>query len=154
MGTDVKDNAKAVVVSTIIDRSRADVWADVRNIDSHVTWMQDAVAIRFLSEEREGPRTRFECDTKIGPFALVDVMEITSWVEEERMGVHHAGVVEGSGEFTLRSVSPNQTEFRWEEDLTFPWWMGGPLGALVARPVLRYVWKGNLERLKARLECV
>lgn len=38
---------RAVVVSTIIDRSSADVWVDVRNIDSHVTWMDDAVEIQM-----------------------------------------------------------------------------------------------------------
>jgi len=143
---------RAVVVSTVIERSPAEVWADVRNIDSHVTWMHDAVEIRFLSEHREGPGTRFECDTKVGPFALIDVMEITAWEDEARMGVRHVGLVEGTGEFTLRQITPGRTEFRWEEDLSFPWFMGGPVGAFVARPVLRFIWKRNLARLKARIE--
>jgi len=30
--------------------------------------------------------------------------------------------------------------------------MGGPLGELVARPLLRALWTGNLRRLKARVE--
>ena len=59
-----------------------EVWADVRDIESHVTWMQDAAAIRFLTDHREGAGTRFECDTKVGPFSLTDVMEITSWEDE------------------------------------------------------------------------
>ena len=155
--TDVADGAdgpskRAVVVSTVIDRSPTEVWSDVRNIASHVDWMLDAEAIRFVSDRTEGVGTRFECDTKVGPFALTDVMEITAWVDEQTMGVRHVGLVEGTGEFTLRSVGQDQTEFRWEEDLSFPWWMGGPLGALVARPVLRAIWKGNLKRLKARIE--
>lgn len=142
----------AVVVSTVINRSPADVWADVRNIASHVTWMQDAAAIRFLSDTHEGTGTRFECDTKVGPFSLTDIMEITSWEDERRMGVRHVGLVEGTGEFTLSAIGPNQTEFRWEEDLLFPWFLGGPVGAFIARPVLRWVWKGNLKRLTARIE--
>ena len=28
--------------------------------------------------------TTFDCDTKIGPFALTDRMEITEWVDRER----------------------------------------------------------------------
>lgn len=143
---------RAVVVSSVIECSPAEVWADVRNIESHVTWMQDAVVIRFLTENREGAGTRFECDTKIGPFSITDIMEVTSWEDERRMGVRHVGLVEGIGEFTLAEAGPGRTEFRWEEDLSFPWFLGGPLGAFVARPVLRRVWRGNLKRLTARLE--
>jgi hypothetical protein len=150
----MKPNGRAVVVSTVIERSPADVWADVRHIDSHVDWMQDAAEIRFLTDHHEGPGTRFECDTKIGPFSLTDVMEITSWEDERRMGVRHVGLVEGTGEFTLIEVDADRTEFRWEEDLKFPWYLGGPVGAFFARPVLRWVWKGNLKRLKARIETV
>jgi hypothetical protein len=143
---------RAVVVSTVIEASPAAVWSDVRDIASHVTWMQDAVEIRFLTEQTEGPDTRFECDTEIGPISLTDVMEITSWEPERRMGVRHIGLVEGTGEFTLRELGPDRTEFRWEEDLTFPWYLAGPLGAFVSRPVLRRVWQGNLARLKERVE--
>ena len=92
---------RAVVVSTMIKRTAADVWADARNIESHVTWMQDATEIRFLSEHHEGPGTRFECDSRVGPLSLTDVMEITTWEDERRMGVRHVGLVEGTGEFTL-----------------------------------------------------
>jgi hypothetical protein len=147
-------NGHAVVVSTVIDRTPAEVWADVRDVASHVGWMRDAAAIRFLTNHREGQGTRFECDTKVGPFSLTDVMEITSWDDERRMGVRHLGLVEGNGEFTLTGLDADRTEFRWEEDLTFPWFLGGPVGAFFARPVLRWVWKGNLERLKARVEAV
>ena len=150
----MSNSARAVVVSTVIDRTPAEVWADVREIASHVDWMQDAAEIRFLTEHREGQGTRFECDTKVGPFSLTDVMEITAWEDERRMGVRHVGLVEGTGEFTLTAVGPDRTEFRWEEDLKFPWFLGGPVGAFFARPVLRWVWKGNLKRLKARIEAV
>ncbi len=148
----MKRSGRAVVVSTIIERSPTEVWADVRDIASHVTWMQDATAIRFLTDQREGPGTRFECDTKVGPLKLTDVMEITSWEDERRMGVRHVGLVEGTGEFTLTELDSGGTEFRWEEDLSFPWFLGGPIGAFVARPVLRLIWKRNLARLAARIE--
>ncbi len=143
---------RAVVVSTVIERGPSEVWADVRDVASHVDWMQDAAEIRFLTDHREGAGVRFECDTKVGPFKLTDVMEITSWEDERRMGVRHVGLVEGTGEFTLRELAPGRTEFRWEEDLTFPWYMGGPIGAFFARPVLRFIWKRNLTRLKQRIE--
>jgi len=143
---------RAVVVATVIERTPAEVWADVRDISSHVTWMQDAAEIRFVSDQHEGLGATFECDTKIGPLSLTDVMEITSWEDERRMGVRHVGLVEGTGEFTLSAVGSRSTEFRWEEDLTFPWYFGGPVGAFCSRPVLRWVWNRNLTRLKVRIE--
>jgi hypothetical protein len=142
----------AVVVSTTIERSRHDVWADVRDISSHVSWMQDATEIRFLTDHVEGRGTRFECDTTVGPFKLTDVMEITEWVDARRMGVRHVGLVEGSGVFILEDLGSDRTEFRWEEDLVFPWFMGGQIGAFFARPILRLIWKRNLARLKSRVE--
>jgi hypothetical protein len=39
------------------------------------------------------------------------------------------------------------TRVTWDERLRFPWWLGGPVAGLVAAPVLRRVWRGNLRRL-------
>ena len=149
---DTGEEDPAIVVSTVIERSPTAVWADVRDIGSHVTWMQDAVAIRFLSEQTEGVGARFECLTEVGPFSLTDVMHITAWEGERRIGVRHVGLVQGIGEFTLRELGPERTEFCWKEKLTFPWFMGGRVGAFLARPVFRFIWKRNLVRLKRRLE--
>ncbi len=136
----------------MIERSPSEVWADVRDIASHVTWMADATEIRFTSEQTEGVGTTFECDTRVGPLATTDVMEITVWDEEQRMGVRHVGLVTGEGAFTLTPIGDDRTEFRWEEDLRFPWWLGSRLGEIAGRPVLAFIWRRNLERLRRRLE--
>jgi len=137
-------------VSTIIDAPPADVWADVRHIETHVDWMQDAVAIRFHDDQREGPGVVFDCDTRVGPFRLTDRMQTTEWVDQAVMGVRHEGVVTGVGRFTLGDDGDGRSRFAWEETLQFPWWMGGPIGALLAKPVLRGVWRRNLRNLSAR----
>ncbi len=143
----------AVTVSTDIDRSPSEVWDDVRDIASHVDWMADATEIRFVSESREGVGTEFECDTRIGPLGVTDVMTITSWVDEREMGVRHVGVVTGEGRFTLEALDGgSRTRFTWDEALNFPLWLGGPIGEWVAKPILTAVWKRNLTRLKRRLE--
>ena len=67
--------------------------------------------------------------------------------------MRHRGVVTGVGRFTLRASSDGRrTEVTWDEDLRFPWHLGGPVGAALARPVLRRLWAGNLRRLAARVE--
>ena len=76
------------------------VWADIRDITSHVEWMEDAVALRLTSEASEGVGVTFDCDTKVGPLRLTDRMEITEWTPEKVMGVRHVGLVTGAG-FTL-----------------------------------------------------
>ncbi|MEZ5141721.1 MAG: SRPBCC family protein [Acidimicrobiales bacterium] len=139
-------------VSTTIDASPATVWQAIEDVGSHVRWMEDAVAIRFLSSKRHGVGTRFECDTAVGPLSLTDVMEITEWVPRKAMGVRHVGVVTGSGRFTLRRVRGGATRFTWKERLVFPWWLGGPFGAVIGGEVLRLVWKRNLRNLRELVE--
>lgn len=141
----------SIEVSTVIACPVAAVWADLRQLDTHVTWMGDAEAIRFLTDQTSGVGTRFECDTRVGPLRTTDVMEVTEWVEEHRIGVRHVGVVTGDGVFVLRPAGPHHTEMTWSETLVFPWWLGGPVAAWAARPVLAAIWGRNLARLDQRL---
>ncbi len=137
-------------VRTVLDASPAVVWADLERLESHPEWMADAVGIRFLTAQTSGVGTRFECDTKIGPFRLTDVMEITEWSPGRAMGVTHTGLVTGTGRFTLRRARGGRTAFQWRERLRFPLWMGGPLGALISKPVLTRVWRRSMRNLQRR----
>jgi hypothetical protein len=128
------------------------LWAAMEDIGTHTEWMADAVAITFRGEQRAGIGTEFECLTRIGPFTTTDVMTVTEWQPGAAMGIEHRGAVTGRGRFAMRAVARDLTELCWDEDLTFPWWMGGPLGERTGRPVLRKIWRGNLERLRARAE--
>ena len=76
-------------VAVNIELPPEQVWDYVKDIESHTDWMRDASAIRITSDSVAGKGTTFECDTKIGPFRLVDKMEITDWVDNEVMGVRH-----------------------------------------------------------------
>lgn len=134
----------------MIDAPPEAVWADLQDIGSHAEWMEDAVAIRFLSDQTSGVGTRFECDTKVGPFRLTDVMEITEWAPAKTMGVRHTGLVTGVGRFSLKRARGGRTQVVWRERLHFPVWLGGPVGALVAKPVLAWVWRRNLRNFQQR----
>jgi hypothetical protein len=143
-------------VRAVVDAPPAVVWAELADIASHVTWMADAVEIRFTGDHREGVGTTFDCVTRVGPLRTVDRMAVTSWVAGREIGVRHEGLVTGDGRFTLERTDRGQadrgeqTVVAWSERLRFPWYVGGPVTALLAEPVLRRIWRGNLRRLAAR----
>ena len=141
-------------VAIEIDAPPARVWEVVEPVERHVDWMHDAVAIRFTGDQTRGVGTEFLCDTKVGPIKLVDRMEITEWTPGEVMGVRHIGLVTGSGRFTLEPIDlGRRTRFVWQEELTFPWWLGGSLGAYIGGKVaLRPIWRRNLRGLKRLVE--
>jgi uncharacterized protein YndB with AHSA1/START domain len=141
-------------VAVEIARPPEDVWAVVEPIEHHVDWMADAVAIRFTGDLTRGVGTEFECDTKVGPITLTDVMTITEWEPPRSMGVRHSGVVTGTGIFVLEPIDlGRRTRFIWTEDLTFPWFLGGRLGEFAGgRAVMKRIWARNLTRLKTLVE--
>jgi hypothetical protein len=138
-----------------IHRSPREVWADIEDVGSHVEWMADAESITFVTEQRAGVGTAFDCTTRLGPIRLQDRMTITEWVPEQAMGVTHRGIVTGSGVFVIEPATASEgrcTQFCWEEVLKLPWHLGGPIGEIFAKPILSTVWRRNLKRLKARIE--
>ncbi len=143
-----------ITVSIELAASPARVWEIVEPVERHVDWMADAVAIRFTNSQTRGVGTTFDCDTKVGPIKLTDRMEITEWVPEKSMGVKHVGIVTGTGVFTIEPIGNGQyTKFTWSEKLTFPWWLGGPIGEVVGgNIVMKAIWRRNLKKLQALVE--
>lgn len=132
-------------VSTTIGAPPRVVWPHLADLESHVEWMADADAIRFTSPQRHGVGTRFDCDTRVGPFCLTDRIEVIEWEEGRLIGVTHHGLVTGTGRFTLERLDRGErTRFTWEEELAFPW--------RLATPVLGAIWRRNLARFKAKVE--
>lgn len=134
-------------IAKTIEAPKDVVWLELSSIDRHVIWMLDAVAIDFTTDQRRGVGTSFRCRTKVGPFRTTDQMTITSWIDGREIGVEHRGLVRGTGRFTLRGEMGRTCVLRWEERLTFPIWLGGPVTAMVAKPILKSIWIRNLDRL-------
>jgi uncharacterized protein YndB with AHSA1/START domain len=141
-----------IKVGVTIDAPPEIVWQTVEQIERHVDWMVDAVSITFTTSARRGEGTEFDCVTRIGPFRTTDRMTITQWTPRRAIGIKHQGVVTGWGRFALGRRKGNSTRFTWTERLRFPWWMGGRIGALAAKPILRAVWRRNLATLKEIVE--
>jgi carbon monoxide dehydrogenase subunit G len=137
-----------IQVRATVDAPPDAVWRRLADIADHVSWMADAATIRFRTDRRTGVGTTFECETRLGPLRTLDVMAVTEWRDQQAMGVRHTGIVTGTGRFLLQPGDQG-TVLEWVEDLRFPWWLGGSLGALIGTPVLRLVWRGNLRRFAA-----
>ncbi len=141
--------ARAIEVSVLIPAPIETVWEDLARIETHAEWMTDAVAIEFLTEERRGVGTRIRVPTKIGPLTTVDEMTFTAWEPPNRMAIVHEGKFTGIGELALRTTTGG-TELTWREVVKFPAMFGGPLGERAAAPILRRVWRANLDRFSRR----
>jgi hypothetical protein len=128
-----------------VEASVEETWQRLADLASHPTWMRDAVSIEFVTKAESGVGTTMRVPTKVGPLRTTDVIEVVSWHPGESIGVEHRGIVSGVGEFRL-SGDDLGTTLVWEEELSFPWWWGGPITAWFARPILRWIWKGNLRR--------
>ncbi len=125
----------------------SEVWNELADLESHTRWMADAEEIEFLTEQRRGKGTRMKVLTVVGPFRTRDLMTVTDWVEEAAIGVKHEGLVTGTGRFLLSAI-PGGTRITWEELLVFPLWLGGPVAAALAKPILARIWRRNLGTLR------
>lgn len=141
-----------ITVCDTIHAPREAVWQAVERIETHAEWMKDAVRITFTSPQHSGVGASFECLTRVGPLFTTDRFVVTQWRPGELMGIEHRGAVTGDAEFRLDSTPGDATRFCWEERVRFPWWLGGPLGEQVGKPILRHIWGGNVARLKASIE--
>jgi len=139
-----------VRVSIDIAASRQEVWDEVSVIESHTEWMTDAERIDFMTDERSGLGTEIAVLTKVGPFKTTDHMTFTEWQPPATMAVEHRGIFTGFGRFSLDVVDHDLTRLSWEEVIRFPWYLGGPISALIARPILSRIWRRNLERFASR----
>ena len=134
-----------VMVEIDLPYSVPDVWAELSQLERHADWMMDAERIDFATAQRLGVGTEMKVRTRVGPFVTEDVIEVREWSEGRSIGVSHRGLVTGIGVFVLTPIESG-TRFVWWEDLTFPWYLGGPITAWFAAPVLRWIWRGNLQR--------
>ena len=112
--------------------------------------MADAKAVEFLTKQTSGVGTQLKVRTRVGIFITDDYIEITEWEEELFIGIRHLGTIRGVGSFRLDSLAGG-TRLTWEEDLRFPWRLGGQLTGFIARPILQTIWRRNLMRLESRL---
>lgn len=126
------------------------VWDVMSQLDRHSEWMTDAESVSFVDGQTSGVGTTMDVLTRVGPFTAIDRIVVESWNPPTTIGVSHRGLVSGTGAFRL-SETHMGTRFEWKEDLHFPWYLGGAITAVAAKPILRRIWRSNLARFKASL---
>lgn len=137
-----------IEISRGIDAPHHLVWDVLADLASYSEWMRDAERIVFTSAGRRGVGTTMEVHTRIGPFRTVDLIEVVGWDEGRSIEVAHRGLITGAGRLSAIPRGEGSTLVTWQESLRFPWWLGGRLIAICARPVLRRAWQANLSRLE------
>ena len=140
---------RLVEVSTVVAAPIDEVWDDIAHLETHSEWMMDAAAIEFVTEQRAGVGTVIRVPTRVGPLTTVDELEFTAWDPPHRMAIAHRGKFTGVGEITLQETLAG-TVVTWRESIRFPVVFGGPVGEVVAAPILRLIWQRNLARLAKR----
>ena len=73
--------SKRIETSIIINKPLDAVWQEVKVMENHVNWMEDAVKIDILSENNSGIDTKMNVLTKVGPIKLTDIITVTEWKE-------------------------------------------------------------------------
>ena len=143
-----------ITVSIDIDAPVATVWAALEPVETHVDWMADADAIRFIGDQTRGVGTRVRLRHQGRPAA-----------PHRRDGDHRSGrrtprwassTVAWSparGSFELVPIDlDRRCRMTWSETLSFPWWMGGPIGARIGGAVLRQIWRRNLTAFRRLID--
>jgi uncharacterized protein YndB with AHSA1/START domain len=140
-----------VTVSIDIAAPIERVWAEAIDFASHAEWQNDAVSIEFETAQREGVGTVLLVESRLGPLHTLDRLIITELEKPHRIHALHGGSVSGSATWLL-SESGVGTNFEWTEELRFPWFFGGPVGGVIAKPLLGLLWRQDLRNLKERME--
>ena len=130
--------------------SPQEVWRHLVAWAEQPRWMGDAASVRVVGSRREGSGVRLAVRTKVlGLFALLtDILEVTQWEPPRRLVVVRRGFVRGSGEWRLYPAATG-TRFVWREVLTMPVPVLGELVLLAYRPVMGWLMRRSLSRLRA-----
>ncbi len=133
---------------TQVAAPRRRVWDELADLEGQTRWMHDAKQIRLLGAGPAGVGTRAEADVRILGIGLRDPVRITAWEPPARFEIEHLGRFRGRGTFRLEETAAGTTRVTWDETLLPP--VLPTAVALLLRPILRRVFRADLERL-ARL---
>jgi hypothetical protein len=141
----------AIVVSAEVDAPIEVVWAVAADVERQPEWMAEMSDLRMETPPPLGVGSRGSATVSVAGFSTTDPVTVTEFEPPRRFGVRHEGRIHGDGLISLAAkAAVGPTIVEWRERLlppVFPY-----LGAIVMRPVLRRVFRDDLERLAAMVE--
>lgn len=127
------------------------VWDVLVRWEDQARWMRDAKSVEVVSAHREGTGVVIHVPTNLLGVTVLDVMEVTDWVEHERLEVEHTGrVVIGTGAFELADHPDTDamTRLTWWEQVDPPLGRLGEWGAnTFVAPFTRWLFGTSLRNL-------
>ena len=118
-------------------------WAAATDWDRQGEWML-GTRVRGTEQRGRGVGGGIRASTGVGPFRVVDTMEITGWTPPHCAYVRHTGrVVRGTGAFEVRE-RPGGATFVWSEQLDLPLGALGRLGFRLVRPAFGWGLRRSL----------
>lgn len=135
-----------LVVSVVVPTSPARTWAALVDWDRQGEWMP-GTRVRATGRRGVGVGAALSARTGLGPFAVLDTMEITAWDPPRRCEVVHTGrLVRGAGAFEVEPAAGGAARCTWSEWLEPPLGLAGAAGALALRPLVEAALRLSLAR--------
>ena len=132
------------------------VWDVLVRWEDQSDWMKDAKSVEVVSDHREGEGVTIHVPTNLMGFTTLDVMEVTEWVEHERLAVEHLGrIITGTGVFELddHPDEPGLMRLHWREHVDPPLGALGEWGAnTFVKPFTRWLFRRSLRNLAMACE--
>lgn len=132
--------------------SAEDTWAGATDWANQGAWML-GTTVRPTRSNGQGVGGALQARTGLGPFGVLDTMEITVWEPPTRCHVLHTGrVVRGTGAFDVEPRGAGASTFWWREDLELPLGALGRAGWPLAKPVFAAGVQASLRRFARWVE--
>jgi hypothetical protein len=142
----MKSPKATLFATTLINAPAAHVFDCLTNWSAQSEWMIGTV-VHATKQQGKGVDGELSAFTSIGPFGITDTMRITAWNPPHQCSVMHTGrIIRGSGDFTVTSVSKQQSIVTWSESFVLPFGIFGRLAWPIARPFVRLGLQVSLKR--------
>ncbi len=140
-------------IRTFIRARPEQVWAVISDLSGQSRWMVDLRRLEITSAVKSGVGTVISATSELFGLPLVrEVMEITAWEPNQRIGIIHRGQFSGTAEFRLEPAADG-TAFIWIEEFAPPLGPIGELGfALLVGPHLRRVFGRSMDNVRRLAE--